>query len=323
MISDYTLYQIKDAINDIPELNGCKIGFHGNLQSKIIDTGNPNSKNYHITVIIEETHADIAPKVSNEYIKLPHPEIVLNKTVAGAELKGAGLTCGFAALSGLAVVGSVAAEVPSFGTSTVLLIAAWTGFVTQSIQCVNGITRAVEVYRNPDENSIQRWDGNEWYSNTFKVINDIDLISGVISISGAAKNVRNMLILKGALPEEAIKTMTNAQKIDAYKRAIKKISENPVLASEFENLLKKMGPRVANRLKRNNEVIIRRSTLGLSKLVSEHTLKSLMSSVKEIFINSLSIGTGALPQKEVGSASGSVNWAINQIDNLVINIVEN
>jgi hypothetical protein len=64
------------------------------------------------------------------------PDAVSNRSRFYAELTGFGLTCGFAIASGATMFGGAAAEVPGTGTSTVLIIAAWAGFVTNAAECV-------------------------------------------------------------------------------------------------------------------------------------------------------------------------------------------
>ena len=61
------------------------------------------------------------------------------------------------------MLGGAAAEAPSGGTSTFLVVVAWAGFATSSIQCMNGIVRTVEAASNPDSDSLARWDQNRIY----------------------------------------------------------------------------------------------------------------------------------------------------------------
>lgn len=326
MISESKLFQIRNAINCHPELLGARIGFHGNLGSSVLDYGNPNSPNYDIIVIIEEVEMDLGLRVSagiNANV-IAEPAKVLNKTVVGAELIGAGISCGFTVFAGAAVVGSAAAEVPTAGLSTVILIAAWTGFVTQGIQCVNGITRTVEAYRNPNDNSLERWDSNEWYNNTMLVVDGAGVLSGLVGVGGAAAGLKKMLTMKGALPsEEILQAMTNQQRVTAYREAVKKISKSPSQATEFDNLLNNLRPGIAKRLRENKAVIIRRSASDVSRLLSQKTMNALLDTTKEIVITGSGITFSGMSQQSVGSASGSVRWAGEHINNIVINIITN
>jgi hypothetical protein len=324
MTSQTTLTRIKDAINRFPELRGCRIGFHGNLRSVMIDNGNPNSPNYRIIIIIEEPEVDLGlsfvPKTSS--VVLPQPARVLNRTVVGAELLGAGISCGLTVASGVMMAGATAAEIPTAGTSTILVVASWTGLVTQGLQCVNGLGRVIEAARNLDDYSLQRWDSVAWYSNTVLAIDGLGVISGVVGLGGTAATVRRMLTLKGALPaEEAMVKMTNAERIQAYHDSIMKISKSPSAAAELDEILKPLGKRTIDRMQKGNEVIIRRSMVTVSKLVSQRTLNELTKSAKEIILTSAGITASAMPAQYVGSASGSVNWAGDKARNIVINII--
>ena len=305
MIPESKLFQIRNVINRHPDLRGCRIGFHGNNRSQVLDFGNPNSTNYDIIIIIEEVEKDLGLKfiAGSGTNVIAEPLKVLNQTVAGTELIKAGVSCIFTVTAGAAVVGSAAAEIPTAGASTVILVAAWTGFITQGIECVNGLSRTVEAYRNPNDNSLERWDSNVWYTRTMSVVDTAGNISDVVGIGAATAGLKRMLTIKGALPgEEALLAMSKKERITAYREAIKKISKSPNAAAEFDNLLTKLGPRVANRMRKDNAVIIRRSAASVSKLISERTVKSVLDATKEVVTS---------------------NWAEEQINNIIINIVAN
>jgi hypothetical protein len=331
VISQTTLTRIKDAINRFPELMGCRIGFHGNLRSAMVDKGNSGSPNYKIIIIIEESEADLGldfiPRRTP--IQLPEPQKKLNKTVVGAELRGAALNCTFAAVTAATMAGSAVAEVPSGGLSTVLLVASWTGLITQSIQCGNGIARVVEAYNNPDDNSLERAEKDRFDPNsdsTYTKIMDLVDIAGLVSVlpgtATAAISIRKMLMLRGALPaEELMMKMTNAQKIEAYQNAAMRVSKNPSAKAEFYEILKSLGKRTISRMEQGNEIIIKRSMVAAGKLVSEHTLRELTKNTREILITSLELTVNAMPKEYVGSASGFLNKALDKTRNIIINII--
>jgi len=113
--------------------------------------------------------------------------------------------------------------------------------------------------------------------------------------------------------------MTNAERVAAYREAVKRISENPAAAAEFEEILKKAGGRIANRVRNNSEVMIRQTAGRISRMVSDSTKQALLADTKDIILNALGIASSATSAEYVGSASGSVNF----IGNIVINIIEN
>ncbi len=81
-------------INRHPDLRGCRIGFHGNNRSQVLDFGNPNSANYDIIIIIEEVEKDLGLKfiAGSGTNVIAEPLKVLNQTVAGTELIKAGVS---------------------------------------------------------------------------------------------------------------------------------------------------------------------------------------------------------------------------------------
>ncbi len=110
MVSQDLLYRLRDTINSFPELAGCRIGFQGNHQSRMLSAGNPNSANYRIIILIEETDEDLGLQGNVNQAPIAAPEKVLNKTRLWPELAGAGLLCGAATWSGIGVLGGAAAE---------------------------------------------------------------------------------------------------------------------------------------------------------------------------------------------------------------------
>ena len=320
MISQYELYKIKDATYKIPDFNGCRMIYNGKLQSTLITRGIPNSKNYNIIIIIEEFHEPLhfdTPVSSSKSASIPPPTQQLNRTRAGAELAGAGLSCTLAVASGFAVFGSAAAAVPTGGTSIFVTAVAWTGLVTSGLQCINGAVRTYEAYSNPESSSLEQWDSNFWYDNTFKIIDGLGIISGVASIGVAAKTVKAMLTLKGGLPSESVlSAMTNAQRVAAFREAVRRVSQNPSNAAEFSNLLKGMRPGLAKKILKDNAVIIRRTAAEISK----EATKALSKNIYEIFVNSSGLFANTLDKESVGSSSGLLHTGYEQTTNYIINI---
>ena len=167
MIPDHTLNQLVNAIYTEQELYGCMIGFEGNGQSRVLHSGLIPSVNYgRVVVIIEEgdfSGPDPASQIPAQSAEMVSPSAnITNRSKLWPELAGAGLSCGLTVLSGIAVFGGVAAEIPSGGTSTVVVVAGYIGFAANVIQCGNAVIRVGAIAVDPDATTLSEWDDNTW-----------------------------------------------------------------------------------------------------------------------------------------------------------------
>ena len=71
------------------------------------------------------------------------PPFTANRSRLGPELVGAGLNCGLTVVAAVGVFGGAAAEVPSGGTSTFLVVMAWTVMGTSPNPVMKIIGRSV------------------------------------------------------------------------------------------------------------------------------------------------------------------------------------
>ena len=102
---------------------------------------------------------------------------------------GAGLNCTLAVISAVGVLGSAAAEVPSAGTSTFVMVIAWTGVVASGVQCVNAITRSYQALMNPESESLSRWDDSSIYSSSMLVVDALGVASALTSLPRSVTNL--------------------------------------------------------------------------------------------------------------------------------------
>ncbi len=66
------------------------------------------------------------------------------------------------------------------------------------------------------------------------VIDGLNIVSGIAGLAASAPAIRRLLMVRGALPVEAeLIKMTNAQRIQAFKNALERLSKNPQAAKRI------------------------------------------------------------------------------------------
>ena len=328
MLSDYSQRQIVDAIYRLPELWGCVIIYLGNNQSKILSSGyayrtnltmspfgspqttytsNSNSK---IIIVIEDLDEPMATT--------PKPVIKENQQFQGSELKGTVINCAFAAVSLVGVIGGGASEPLTFGLSSAVVVAGYAGLVSSGAQCLNSVARTTVAYAAPNDNSLERWDSNTYYSFFTNAIDVVGVVTGVVGVAGAAREIKTFLRIKNLLAsEEELNAMTRAQKIEAFNSGLKRASQEENIAKELKKILDQMG-RAGNRMARGNPVIIRRELSNFTRTVSDATANALSRNAKSIVLTSINLGLNGAPATFAGGASGT----LNKLGNMVIHIIE-
>jgi len=328
MIPEQLLRAMVARIHSFPELNGCLIGFQGNNQSRVLHPGfcaTPNSAR--VIVVIEEAIFDDAAIVeemqrwanssSGSPPNSPNPSVVTNRSRLGPELIGAGLSCGLTVVSAIGVIGGAAAEVPTAGASTFLVVASWVGLTTGAIQCANGLVRLGAIAANPDGATLTEWDSNRVYTRTIFVVYAIGVATGVASLPFAARNLfavlaRQRSFVSRSLSIEALRRMNRAERL----RVIGELMEEAGRTPEGRAAL------IAAAREAEIGVQTIQSASGLSvrhagtmvRIISEETTRRLSSSLRDVIGGMTGIVGSGTPGSVTGSASGSVNWVINLID---------
>ncbi len=328
MISEQLLRAMVARIHSFPELNGCLIGFQGNNQSRVLHPGfcaTPNSAR--VIVVIEEAMFEDAAIVeemqrwansaSGSPPNAPNPSVVTNRSRLGPELIGAGLSCGLTVVSAIGVIGGAAAEVPTAGASTFLVVASWVGLTTGAIQCANGLVRLGAIAANPDGATLTEWDSNRIYTRTIFVVDAIGVATGVASLPFAARNLfavlaRQRSFVARGLSVEALRQMNRAERLRVIGELMEEAGRTPE------------GRAALIAAAREAEIGVQsiQSTTGLSvrhantmvRIISDETTRRLSSSLRDVIGGMSGIGGSATPSSATGSASGSVNWVINLID---------
>jgi hypothetical protein len=332
MASRYDLNRITQAIQGMPEFAGCRIGYQGSIDGgapmsmSLYDGATPSLNYAKVIVIIEVVEMDdpaidadtgnwaAAPRSSPDGTS--NPLIITNRSKVGREALGAGLSCGLAIVSAVGVFGSAAAEIPSGGTSTFLLVASWTGMVTSGVQCLNGLGRLGVIAYDPQGDQLERLDRNTAYSATMLVVDGLGIVSGLAGLPAAGKNLfailsRQRSFVARGLTEAALKEMNQAERAAVIAQAVQEASRTP---EGLEAIIK------AAREAQVGAASIQRGTLSVRNatrmvgVISAETAKRLNRTVLSIVSTAVGVGASSMNAQYVGSASGSLNWIINLID---------
>jgi hypothetical protein len=325
MISNETLERIVAEIQRQPELRGAPILFYGNQQCRELFPGIQAFRSYEsVLVIIEEASisesgVQAARRSTRDRAveSSDFPDAIRNESRVRAELIGAGLSCGAAALSGVGLVAGAAAEVPTGGAATILVVAAWAGLVTSSVQCVNGVARSYEAITNPDANTLQQWDQNTIYTYSINIVDGIGLAAGVASLGAGARNLFAILERRGALVTASeLERMSRTQRQRAIENALRQATRTPEGQAAVREALEQAGFR-GNQASRFAGAGARgvqgpstiRQTTRVATVLSQESATRLNRTLVGVIGDSVGVVTNAMSSETVGSASGTLNNA--------------
>jgi hypothetical protein len=328
MVSERVLSEMVGRIQRFPDLAGCVVGFQGNGSCRVLRPGacvSPTSEN--VAVVIEEVIVD-DPVVVNENKRFaaspggspertPNPAVVTNRSRLGPELLGAGLTCGFTAVSAVGVLAGAAAEVPTGGASTFLIVASWTGLTMGAIQCMNGLVRVGFAFANPNDNTLERWDANRVYSAVSLMVDGLGIAGGVGSLPFSSRNLWAVLsrqrgFIARNLGFDAFRAMNRAQRL----KVISEVFEEAARSQEGREALVKAAREAqigAKTLQGTGGLSVNHAET-LRRVISDETVRRLTSSLRDVLGSLGVVGASASPSRIVGSASGSVNFVVNLLD---------
>jgi len=326
MQPDDEVLAIVTTLHKFPELYGCVIGYEGDGECRVLDYGAAGPRSACVAVIIEEipvapdTNAELAQIASTDGTargNADQPTLVANESRLGPELIGAGISCGLTVVSAVGVLGGAAAEVPTGGASTFLVVASWTGLTMGGIQCLNGLIRVGAIFAAPKDNTLQRWDSNLSYSMAILIVDAIGIASGVASLPFAARNLwatlaRQRAFAARGLSFESLRAMNRVQRMQAISAVFEDAARTPegrvalVQAARAADI-------GAPSMQRAAGISVRHADL-LKKVISEETARRITSSLRDVLGSLAGMGASATPAAVTGSASGSVNYLINLVD---------
>jgi hypothetical protein len=327
-ISKFELDRLVRAIHSFPELKYCAVGFQGNGQSILLSRGGSSTDPVAYCAVIIEQIFETDPVIIKDTQKWaippgrspdgsPNPLIVTNRSKLGAELSGAGMQCGLAVVSVALMVGGAAAEVPSGGTSTFLIVVAWTGVVTSGLQCANQVVRIGMIAAHPDGSSLQELDSNAVYTAVSLIVDGIGLASGIAQLPNGAKNLwaivkRLRSFSARGLTESSLRAMNRVQRMKVVSEIVEEASRIPEGRAAIITAAREA--QVGARSIQRTTGLSVRNAERMVTVISDETIKRLQLTLLNILGVPASAGGSALPPSLVGGGSGSVNWVIHVVD---------
>jgi hypothetical protein len=304
-------------------LEGCIVGLYAAQSCRVIGHPScvtPNSEN--VAVVIEEillpaSDTTLSPARGASAPNVDAQEFVKNRTKLGPELVGAGLSCSLAFISGLGVLGSLAAEVPTAGTSTFVLVASWTGFVTGAIQCANGAVRVGSALTHLDGNSLDLMDQNKKYQVAMLLVDAIGVASAVTALPYAigkmwAVFTRLRAFNAARLSFDALRRMNRLQRLQAISSVFEDSTKSGEGVVEIVTAAKE-AQLAARTMQRASGISVNHAAT-LYRIVEQETVRQLQASIKEVVASMSGLAVSATPAALTGSGSGSLNWIINILD---------
>jgi hypothetical protein len=321
VITEDVLKQIAWRIQIVPELSGCAVGFYGNLTCRTIGFPScvtPNSEN--VAVIVEEVVGPERATASTNGVPVArasmHP-LVTNRSRLGAELIGAGVSCALTAFSAVSVLGGVAAEVPTGGASSFLVIAGWSGLATGGIQCANGFVRVGAALADIDGNSLEVWDRNQVYSISILLVDALGVASAVGSLPYAVRNLwatmtRLRAFNAAKLSFDVLRRMNRLERLRAISQVFAEASRTNDGTSALVSAAREA--QIGARSMQRTAGLSVKHAGTLARIIKAETVTRVHASLRDVFSNMAGLSASASPSSLTGNASGSVNWVINLLD---------
>jgi hypothetical protein len=324
MVSDEALNKIAWHIQHAPGFEGVMVGFYGNGMCSVIgypSSVTPNSAN--IAVVVEEVVLDnpISPPVTARATPDAAPpqvkHVVTNRSKLGAELVGAGVSCGLTLVSAAGVALGAAGEVPTGGASTLLIIASWTSFAAGAIQCGNGLVRIGAALNDLDGDTLARWDENSWYSTAILVVDAAGVAAGLTMLPFAVRNLWGVIARRAELARvdvsfEALRKLNRAQRFKVVAKAFQDAAKTPEGAQALVAAAREA--QIGARTIQQSAGLSVNHSETLVRIIGKETAQRLAWSLTDVFSNLMGHGLSASPAEYTGSGSGSINWVINLLD---------
>lgn len=325
MTTEAQLRSLVRAVHSHPDFYGCKIVYVEHGRSRTLHGGASPSRNYRTMVVIEVGGPGVPRTGSNPNSAVPTQAPGLaasNGSRLWPELVGLGLSCGLATISVLGVVGSVAAEPVTAGGSSVVLLLSWTGVATGGVQCLNGMARVGEALFHPDDSTLSDLDDNEAYQTSMLIIDGIGVASGLGGLKFSLRSIATFLQRKGSLPPvEALQAMPAEVRRSTVEKALKAACRTSEDRAALFRALQEAGLKdhqiqraLGNGVKTGPQVA--KAVAGM-KAFNAEAARRLNLSIRDALGGAGGAVVSATPSGYTGSASGSVNWLIVHIIQLV------
>lgn len=149
MLNSQEKYNLIKSIHGIPMYEGCMIGLYEDVGSELLHGGKKGTSGYmnYLAIVEVQTVDDLSIVFSGKGIEGLSQDAIRNSKVK-SELANTGLNCFFAVASGAGIVTTSAASGATGGTSLLLTVAMWGGFVTSTAQCTDGLYKLAMMGRD-------------------------------------------------------------------------------------------------------------------------------------------------------------------------------
>ena len=320
MLSEALIQRIVQYLNEQPEIGGAQIGMHANGQSRLLSPGLSPSINYSKTVMIEEVIREEiqhipAPRRQEQTLFGSSAEAYTNESHLTSESVGAGISCGFALLSGFEMIGGVLGAAPSAGTSLTVTVAGWIGFASSSFQCANALARLYNIHVNPGGDDNYYLDNDPDYQRFVQLLDAVGLVSAVPGAYRAYGTIRAAMspALSRSLPTmKALMAMSRAERQQAIKRAYQQVQATDEGKAAFEEAMHSTSfsaHRAAG--SRSTVGAFTQATNTANAAVTVAAAARIREGVKTLIIAGANYTASASPSSLTGSSSGIINASVN------------
>lgn len=128
-----------------------------------------------------------------------------------SELLNMGLSCGSAALAGVAAAGGAGAAPVTGGASLAITVVVWAGALATAAQCGISTGRVINEIFDPGSNE-RYLDSEEWYQNASTALDAISVAGGVASLGQAAQAALRLSRTSGRPLTQILQGMNRAER---------------------------------------------------------------------------------------------------------------
>ena len=322
MISNQKLAVIINFFRGHDATRGCFIVFHGNNSSRVLFEGDPTTREFRETVILVE-EIEHPQGFQVERRELPPerggtthiPSFVTNSSQVGSELTGAAISCGLLAWGTSQMVGGAVVAAPTGGASTIIIAAGWVGVAASGFDCGLSLYRLILIASNPDGNTLDRIDHQEWYNQLNFWVDSIGLAANIVGIPAMYRLLRSAR--SGlTMSFEELRALNQYQRRQVVREAIERLRRSGLSIETIRQALRgtehfgrealettiSSAPRVG--------VTVAGATNALSRMQASFVSRG--SLFREAFASAATIDNGigivanSLPQNYTGVASGAI-----------------
>lgn len=301
MLTAEQLRRMVSVIHSEPDYYGVLVGYQGNGQSIIVHNGVMPSVNFLRKFVIIEEAVVPPPRLTG-----PRPgQSGVQPTEAPPsplrrEATGALISCGLTAVAAFAMATSGAATVGTGGAAGFLFWLSIAGFATSVMQCTNAIMRTTMAAYRP---SVLVADDNDQFLQHFwLVVDGIGVATSLASLPDSTRRILTILNQRGSLPAvEVFMRLPATERNELLASAFRGARQDAAVYTQIGRLLEQAVP---------NTVPMSVQMLGT---VNQAVVHRLLLAIRDVTATAAGVVASGSPGDYTGAASGSVNFAANQI----------